>query len=46
VARVVTNGLRQDYRWLTPTGARLAHLTLEIPRGYHRGKLLSVSRTG
>lgn len=34
--RIVIDGLRQDYRWLAPTAANLARLTVRIPPGFRR----------
>jgi hypothetical protein len=36
LVRTVIGGLRQDYRWLAPTPANLATLTVPIPPGFHR----------
>ena len=36
--RVVIGGLRQDYRWLAPTAANLAMLTVRIPPRFRRVK--------
>jgi len=34
--RIMIGGLRQDYRWLAPTTARLALLRVRIPPGFRR----------
>jgi hypothetical protein len=43
--RIVGNGLRQDYRWLTPTSARLARLPGD-PARIPPGTLTRVERAG